>query len=112
MSQNLDGLPDWIRSELHAWAEQSTGVRRVYVFGSRAKGTSRPCSDIDIALVLDEVHGNQLSKLVVNQKAWQAKLTQILGITVRDLYLADDPASAAYGPVRDHGILIFDRAAS
>ena len=96
---------------MREWAQCYPGIQRVYVFGSRAKGTARFCSDLDIALVLDEAHGNQLSELIVHRRGWQIELTQALGIVVKDVYLADDPESAAYGPVREHGILVFDREA-
>src|SRR5437588_9550823 len=98
-----------MRDTLWGWARHCASVRRLYVFGSRAKGTVRPCSDLDLAVVLYEAHGNELSELIVHRKTWQTELTGALGVQVRDIYLADDPESAAYGPVRDHGVLIFDR---
>ncbi len=93
------------------WGRSSPSVRRVYVFGSRAKGTATSASDLDLALVLDEGQGNQLSELITNSKKWKEELTHRLGLTVKDIYLADDPHSIAYAAVRDHGILIYDRDA-
>jgi uncharacterized protein len=98
-----------MRSALKEWAQRCVNIQRLYVFGSRAKGIARQSSDLDLAVVQSETHGNELSELIVHRKAWGAELTRALGVEVRDIYLADDPASAAYGPVRDHGILIFDR---
>jgi uncharacterized protein len=105
----MNGLPDEMRDALREWAQHCVSIRRLYVFGSRAKGTAGPCSDLDLAVVVYEMHGNELSELIVHRKTWQTELTGALGVQVRDIYLADDPASAAYGPVRDHGVLIFDR---
>ena len=42
---------EWI-SGLQNWAAHNDSVRELWLFGSRAKGTSRPESDVDIALML------------------------------------------------------------
>jgi len=55
--------------------------------------------------------GTNYLSLVVHRGTWQRQLTNLLGIAVRDIYLADDPVSTAYAAVRDHGLLIFDREA-
>ncbi|HJU18378.1 MAG TPA: nucleotidyltransferase domain-containing protein [Stellaceae bacterium] len=103
------GWPAEMRYALRAWAQRCHSIRRLYVFGSRAKGTGTCNSDLDLAVILEKTHGNQLSELIVNRASWQCELTSILGIVVKDIYLADDPGSIAYAAVCDHGILIFDR---
>ena len=40
---------DW-RTALARWAEQRDDVQALWVFGSRARGTARPDSDLDIAV--------------------------------------------------------------
>jgi hypothetical protein len=42
-----------ISAAVTAWAAGEPLVRRVYLFGSRATGTSRPDSDIDLAILHD-----------------------------------------------------------
>lgn len=37
------------------WAEGTEGVSAVRLFGSRAKGTARPDSDVDLAITVDPV---------------------------------------------------------
>ena len=37
---------------IREWAARTDSVREVWLFGSRAKGTSRPDSDIDIGIYL------------------------------------------------------------
>jgi predicted nucleotidyltransferase len=105
----LSGLPDEIRGALCEWARDCACIQRLYVFGSRARGTARPNSDLDLAVILYEMHGNELSELIVRRKNWQTELTRALGVQVKDIDLANDPESVAYAAVRDHGILIFDR---
>ncbi len=109
MSGNFDNFPESKRNVLLAWARRNQVIRRVYIFGSWAKGTARPSSDLDIAVALDEIHGNQLSELIMRRSAWKAELTALLGITVKDLELADEPDTIAFGAVREHGILMYER---
>jgi predicted nucleotidyltransferase len=39
-------------SAIAQWAEQTRYISEVRLFGSRAKGTSRPDSDIDVAVTI------------------------------------------------------------
>ena len=45
-------LPE-IRAVVAGWAATEPLIRRVYLFGSRARGAERPDSDIDLALLTD-----------------------------------------------------------
>jgi predicted nucleotidyltransferase len=45
-------LPDRVQAELVSWAARNEAVAELWLFGSRAKGTSRPDSDVDIGLAL------------------------------------------------------------
>ena len=38
---------------IESWAEQRNEVSEVWLFGSRAKGSARDDSDMDLALILD-----------------------------------------------------------
>lgn len=38
---------------LAAWAKRSPIVNRLWIFGSRARGTERPDSDLDVAIEID-----------------------------------------------------------
>lgn len=108
-NDSMTRLPTEMREMLRVWAESCANIRRLYVFGSRAKETATCNSDLDLAVVLKETHGNQLSELIVNRASWQLTLSNALRVVVKDIYLADDPGSIAYAAVRDHGVLIFDR---
>lgn len=97
-----------MRLAIVRWAQQNSIIRRVYVFGSRARGTASAESDLDLALVLDEIHGSALSELIVRRTTWRDELTRSSGVCMKDIYLADDSAVAQ--AVRDHGVLIFARS--
>lgn len=53
------GLEDNIIEELCSVFRRYKNVKRVLIFGSRAKGTYRPGSDIDIAVIADDFTLNQ-----------------------------------------------------
>jgi predicted nucleotidyltransferase len=64
-----------------AWAAGNDCVREIWLFGSRARGNSRPDSDIDLAIVLmpssqgtDWAFGTYQSK----GDEWQRELTAML----------------------------------
>ena len=43
---------------LHSWANQHPEVRRVHIYGSRARGDHRLDSDIDVAIEIDPAQGD------------------------------------------------------
>lgn len=40
------------RQRIVDWARSHSEIRKVYLYGSRARGTNRPDSDIDLAIVM------------------------------------------------------------
>jgi hypothetical protein len=40
-----------LKAAVTGWAADEPLIRRVYLFGSRAKGTARPDSDVDLAIL-------------------------------------------------------------
>ena len=51
-----DGLKDTVRRDLVSLLTSNPKVKRIVLFGSRAMGTYRPASDIDLALEGPELH--------------------------------------------------------
>lgn len=60
MSHNLRNTDLAYMSELFA---QHADVEQVWLYGSRAKGTSRPGSDVDLALVGPDVSRNTVTHI-------------------------------------------------
>jgi predicted nucleotidyltransferase len=54
----MDMLDEWL-SGLRLWASQNDNIPELWLFGSRAKRTSRPQSDVDIAIALVPAMGFQ-----------------------------------------------------
>jgi predicted nucleotidyltransferase len=53
----MDMREEWLRG-LREWAEHNGNVRQLWLFGSRAEGTSRPESDVDLGIGLMPPTGN------------------------------------------------------
>lgn len=54
------GISETVIKELQDIFRRHANIRKVLIFGSRAKGNYRSGSDIDLALVGDEIDYNQL----------------------------------------------------
>lgn len=60
---NIYGLNDRDIKTIHDIFNQYPEILLVHIFGSRAKGTSKPGSDIDLAIMNKEINSNTLLKL-------------------------------------------------
>jgi predicted nucleotidyltransferase len=76
---------------IQEWAATTRLRPRGRLFGSRAKGSPKPTSDIDLAITVDgNTAGTILGNWYVEGKRWQPQLTPFLGSKAYlDLY--DDP---------------------
>jgi predicted nucleotidyltransferase len=91
-------MTDDLDATLAAWADKHPEILSLFVFGSRARGSARPDSDLDLAFELDDSRETQLTVLVVNRGQWQRELSTLTGLVVRDLYLWGDPEAS--GPAK------------
>ena len=67
MTEAMDqhfGLSDRDLSTIRAIFSKYEDVKRVHIFGSRAKGTENQGSDIDLAVMNDGVKDSTLSQLI------------------------------------------------
>jgi predicted nucleotidyltransferase len=64
---------------IRQWAARTNSVQEVWLFGSRAKGTSRPDSDIDLGIYLMPPTGESVAALYFAKgDAWQRELAELL----------------------------------
>jgi predicted nucleotidyltransferase len=106
----MDMRAEWLRG-LREWAQSNDSVRQLWLFGSRARGNSRPESDVDLALALmpgdgrtDWALGNYFAlegDWKRQLKATVAPLDVSLGVIV--------PGEDADVRVRREGVLIWAR---
>jgi predicted nucleotidyltransferase len=102
-----------VQDTLTGWAEATPRIRRLWIFGSQAKGTHEPDSDIDIAIEIEPVGDSEetLTLWIVNSENWHAQLQQCISLQV-DLEWFDPDGSTpkVHGALRETGVLVYDRA--
>jgi predicted nucleotidyltransferase len=91
-------LPDEWLSGLRAWASKNGSVCELWLFGSRADGTSRLDSDVDIGIGLMPPSGNHnwaLGNFAALKGEWQSELEAIVGRHVSlENITPDNPGNA------------------
>lgn len=92
---------------IQSWALHEPFIKEVYLFGSRAKGTSRPDSDVDIAIAFAVPHDRVESVFLMNGEYWQDDLRAKTGLVVNLAHLAGDRTPKHTAAVADHGILLY-----
>jgi predicted nucleotidyltransferase len=90
---------------IHEWAQATAEVQAVYLFGSRAKGTARPDSDLDLAISASEAN------YLCCANDWEKQLTEAIGLrVVINQYNANTPKGEKIRRYcTDSGIQIFSR---
>lgn len=77
----MDMRPEWIAG-IRAWADRNENLAEVWLFGSRAKGTARPDSDVDLGVVLlppDRTGDWPLGSYYALGDGWQRELASVVG---------------------------------
>ncbi len=105
-AQVASRLPD-----LGAWARQRPGICRLWIFGSRARGTHRPNSDLDIAFEIDRLQSDAAAEEFQTQvrPAWVSDLSALFGLKVHLEPMVGEATNVA-GYVRNSGELAYERA--
>lgn len=105
----MDMRDEWLRG-LCAWASDNACVRELWLFGSRADRSSRPESDVDIAIALMPADGNTnwaLGNYSALGDEWQQQLEAIVSRHVSLEAIKPDTDGDAV--VRGSGILLWAR---
>ena len=97
---------------LQSWAATKPFVRRLWIYGSRAKGLQRPESDLDVAIEFDPNDGeNCLTTWTFEGDSWQKELQQSLPWRLQlEWYDPGGSTARIENGIRDGGILVYQRA--
>lgn len=100
-----DQFPDDWRKAVAEWAKEKSLITAIYLFGSRAKGTARDDSDIDLAY---ETRASELESpftvAFFNGKGWQQELQSLLPRPVDFQYADREGDEVVWPAVLDHGV--------
>jgi predicted nucleotidyltransferase len=93
----MDMRDEWLCG-LRSWASRNENVRELWLFGSRADGTSRPESDVDIGLGLMPASGKHnwaFANFGDLRDEWRRELEAIVGRHVSlENITPDEPGTA------------------
>jgi|GEM_PF-5459652 len=107
----MDKSVEAIRGDLVLWATRQLELRQLWVYGSRALGTHRLGSDLDIAVMIDHLHSSaDIEKFREHTfLIWQKELSQLSGLLVHLEPCAGEGTNVA-GYVNNSGVLVFARS--
>ena len=101
------------REVLRSWASTTPCVRKLWIYGSRAKGTFKADSDLDVAVQIDPIDPDETAyaSWFHEKGGWQAELQKRLDVTL-DLEWFDPNGSTptiAKG-LSEGNVVIYERA--
>jgi len=92
-----------IEDKICALCSQEPAIDAAYIFGSQAKGSTGPESDLDVALLLNEDRESEFSLL-----PFMANLERVYGYRV-DVVILNRAGEMVKYEVRSSGRLVFER---
>ena len=108
----MTGIESSVADSIARWAADNPEVRRVWVFGSRAKDTYRTDSDIDIAVELEPVGDSEetLTCWIAHSDLWESQLRSRLAPKI-DLEWFDPDGSTPTieAGLNEAKVLIYER---
>jgi uncharacterized protein len=95
---------------LHGWAASKPFLRRLWIFGSRARGTARSDSDLDVAIEIDPVGNdeNAYTSFVGDAGSWRNELQPLLTYELH-LKWYDKSNRPVWNGVNSDGIQVYER---
>lgn len=98
---------------IRAWAASHSVVRRVWVFGSRVRGTERPESDLDIAVEHDAMPGDSdaFTTAISEAENWRMELAPRLSVKLDLQSYIPGLTSTIQAGLDESSLLVYERAA-
>src|SRR5262249_10247368 len=76
---------------IRRWAETTPEIACVILYGSRAKGTARPDSDVDLGLItFGPEPGSRFANFGLHRREWANQLQELVGLKVQLEYASPE----------------------
>ncbi|WP_186123807.1 nucleotidyltransferase family protein [Burkholderia gladioli] len=92
------------------WAATKPIIRRVFIFGSRARDDFRENSDLDVAIEIDGVNGNALATWMFDTKPWYAEISALAPFEIDLEFFDEEETPTIKAAIRRSSVLIYKRA--
>lgn len=99
--------PEWMTA-VSEWAAGKNEIAEVFFYGSRAKGTNRSDSDLDVAVRITGQNETPLTTWIFEGRKWAEELDSLLDVSVH-LEMMDETDKVVLPSVRQHGVRIYYR---
>ena len=109
----MTGVESKVTDSIVRWAAEHPEVCRVWIFGSRAKDTHRPESDIDIAVELEPVGDSEetLTRWIAHADLWRSELrSRVVPKVDLEWFDPDGNTPTIEAGLNEAKVLIYERA--
>ena len=99
-----------LKNIVRDWARGEQTVRKAFIFGSRAQGTQRRDSDLDVAIEMEPAEGdsNALATYIFEKDRLERSLASNLPVPLHLELLDGERTLVVDSAVRRHGVLVYD----
>ncbi|WP_082835873.1 nucleotidyltransferase family protein [Croceicoccus bisphenolivorans] len=103
-------IPKAWRNVIRAWADRHEPIQSAYIFGSYAKGSATEGSDLDVAVIIKPMRGDEdeLTTWIFERQKWAEDLDALLPPQI-DLELISEDDLVVKPAVERDGILVYQR---
>ncbi len=109
----MDISIDQICRIVSGWAVSHPEIERVLLFGSRARGDSKPSSDVDLALLVAGISGETaFTRYFHNKDDWKRELESALGRSVSIVCQIDHGRPEVQASIERDGLLLYERSSA
>ena len=102
---------DSIREKVSVWATSYPEILRIILFGSQARGDSKPNSDVDLAFEVEGISGEEAyTTYCCEKEKWEMELESILGRHVSMVRKTDNGKPELQESIECDGKVIYEKS--
>jgi predicted nucleotidyltransferase len=102
-----------VANHLSSWARGVKCVRRLWIYGSRARGDSGPDSDLDVAVEIDPIGNDESAEVsfISTASQWRSELEPYIPFKLHlQWYDPEGSYVEVQRGVEKSGVLVYERA--